>query len=353
MAERFRIGVTADFKVGVPGRIEPVLTEMFDPLPQVEYAFFDITGQDAQGKYVAPADIANFDAVLALAPRFTAASFAGNQRLAVLARWGVGYDMIDVPACTAGNVLLAITTDAVRRPVAEAIVTLVHALSTRLYDKDRLVRSGDWSKRSAIPSVGLRGKILGSVGMGNIGSEMFRLLEPFGLKRKLAADPYANATNAAQLGVELVDLATVFRESDFVTINCPLNEETRGLVNAKFIQLMKPTAYLINTARGPIVNQADLTTALQTGQIAGAGLDVFEVEPLPVDHPLIQLDNVILAPHALAWTDELYHDNGVHACESILSVFQGEMPKFPVNRAVANQPDFQAKLASLRARWQQ
>lgn len=353
MTARFRIGVTADFKVGIPGRIEPVLTEMFDSLPQVEYEFFDITGQDERGKCVAPVDIAHFDAVLAFAPRFTPASFAGNQRLAVISRWGVGYDMIDVPACTAANVLLAITTDAVRRPVAEAIVTLLHALSTRLYDKDRLVRSGQWGKRSAVPSVGLRGKTLGSVGLGNIGSEMFRLLEPFGLKRKLAADPYANPANIAQLGVELVDLATVFREADFVTINCPLNEETRGLVNADLLTLMKPTAYLINTARGPIVNQADLTTALQTGQIAGAGLDVFEVEPLPVDHPLIQLDNVILTPHSLAWTDELYHDTGVSACEHILRVLQGETPQFTVNRAIATQPDFQTKLADLRARWQQ
>src|SRR5262249_31064976 len=162
----------------------------------------------------------------------------------------------------------------------------------------------------------------------NIGSEMFRLLEPFGLKRKLAADPYANPAHAAQLGVELVDLPTIFREADFVTVNCPLMAETRGLVNADLISLMKPTAYLINTARAPIVNQPDLTAALQTGQIAGAGLDVFEVEPLPADHPLIQLDNVILTPHSLAWTDELYTDTGVSACENILSIFRGEPPQF-------------------------
>ena len=352
MSERFRIGITADFKIGVPGRMEPVLQTLFDPLPNIEYEFFEITGQDERGKCVAPADIANFDAVLAFAPRFTAASLAGNKRLAIISRWGVGYDMIDVPACTAANVLLAITTDAVRRPVAEAIVTLLHALSTRLFDKDRLVRNGTWATRAAVPSVGLRGKTLGSVGLGNIGSEMFRLLKPFGLKRKLAADPYADPTRTAQLGVELVDLATVFREADFVTINCPLTDETRGLINADLINLMKPTAYLINTARGPIVNQADLTAALQTGQIAGAGLDVFEIEPLPLDHPLIKLDNVILTPHSLAWTDELYHDTGVSACENILSVLRGETPAFTVNRAIAEQPGFQARLALLGERWQ-
>lgn len=351
MSKPFRIGVTADFKVGVPGRLEPVLAKVFDPLPQVEYEFFDASGQDANGRYVTPADIADYDAVLALALRFPAATFQSGQRLAVLARWGVGYDNVDVPACTAADVLLAITTDAVRRPVAEAIVTMLHALSMRLYDKDRLVRTGNWGGRAAVPSVGLRGKTLGSVGLGNIGAEMFRLLEPFGLGRKLAADPYGKPELAAQLGVELVDLATVFGEADFVTVNCPLNAETEGLVNASLIGLMKPTAYLINTARGPIVKQADLLAALQAGQIAGAGLDVFEVEPLPVDDPLIALDNVILTPHALAWTDELYTDNSLDACNNILAIFRGETPRYPVNRAVIQQPGFQAKLAALRERW--
>jgi phosphoglycerate dehydrogenase-like enzyme len=137
MSDHFRIGVTADMKVSIPGRMEPILEKMLDPLPNVDYTFFEITGQDEWGKFVRPEDVADFDAVLAFAPRFTAASFTGNERLAIISRWGVGYDMIDVPACTTANVLLAITTDAVRRPVAEAIVTLLHALSTRLFDKDR------------------------------------------------------------------------------------------------------------------------------------------------------------------------------------------------------------------------
>jgi len=115
--------------------------------------------------------------------------------------------------------------------------------------------------------------------------------------------------------------------------------------------LMKPTAYLVNTARGAIVNQEDLTAALQAKQIAGAGLDVFEEEPLPPDHPLTRLDNVILAPHALAWTDDLYRGNGVGACENVLSVLQGKVPKHVVNREVVERLGFQTKLASLRNRW--
>jgi phosphoglycerate dehydrogenase-like enzyme len=353
MTTPFRVGITSDFKQGVPGRIEPVLAEVFDPLPNLEYQFFEASGQDVHGIYVAAADLADFDAVLSLGVRYTVASFQQADRLAVLSRWGVGYDMVDVPACTAGGVLLAITPDAVRRPVAEAIVTLLHALSMRLFDKDRLVRSGRWQERSAIPSVGLRGKTLGSVGIGNIGGEMFRLLAPFGLAHKLAFDPYVRPERAAELGVELVDLPTLFRQADFVTINCPLNDETRGLVNASLIDLMKPTAYLINTARGPIINQDDLVAALQARRIAGAGLDVFAQEPLPADHPLTGLDNVILAPHALAWNDELYYDNSFDACQNILTVLRGEIPAHTVNREVLNQPKFQTKLALLRERWVQ
>lgn len=351
MTTPFHVGVTADFKTGIPGRLEPVLAAVFDPLPYIDYKYFVATGQDERGKHIAAADLAGFDAVLSFGVRYPAVAFQNVERLAVLSRWGVGYDMIDVPACTAANVLLAITIDAVRRPVAEAIVTLLHALSMRLFDKDRLVRTGNWQERSAIPSVGLRGKTLGSVGLGNIGAEMFRLLEPFGLARKLAADPYAKPEIAAQLGVELVDLPTLFRESDFIAINCPLNNETRGLVNASLLSLMKPTAYLINTARGPIVKQDDLVAALQRRQIAGAGLDVFETEPLPADHPLTKLDNVILAPHALAWNDEIYHDTSYDACQNILTVLRGEIPKHTVNLPVVDQPSFQAKLSQLRTRW--
>lgn len=351
MQKQFRIGVTADFITALPGKIKPLLREFLQPMPQIECAFFAASGVDELGPYVAPADIADLDAIFALAPRFTAASFVGVDRLAVLSRWGVGYDMIDVPACTAANVLLAITVDAVRRPVAEAIVTLLHALSMRLFAKDRLVRTGRWQDRAGVPSVGLRGKTLGSVGLGSIGSEMFRLLEPFGLARKLAADPYARPEQAAQLGVELVDLPTIFREADFVTINCPLTSETQGLVNANLLGLMKPTAYLINTARGPIVQQDDLVACLAAGRIAGAGLDVFAVEPLPPDHPLTQFENVILAPHALAWNDELYRDNSLHMGQNALTVLRGDLPHHTVNRAVIAQPGFQAKLQALKTRW--
>lgn len=351
MTEPFRIGISADFKVDAAGQIPPVLARMVDPLPHVEYSYYEQTGQDEHGPYLTPQDIADYDALLVLGSRVTPATFQGLDRLSVIARWGVGYDKIDVPACTENDVVLAITVDAVRRPVAEAVLTLLLALAKCLPAKDKVVRTGQWDQRGAAPAVGLRGKVLGSIGLGNIGSEVFRLAAPFGFGRVLAADPYADATRAAELGVELVDLDTIFRESDFVTINAFLSDATYHLVNAQRLAQMKPTAYLINTSRGPIVHQDDLVAALEAGQLAGAGLDVFEEEPLPADHPLTRMENVILAPHSLAWTDDLYRDNGIGACESILSVFQGMPPKYPVNRDVLDRAGFQARLQRNQARW--
>jgi len=342
----FRVGISPDFKTEAAGLLEPVLDEVFGPLPHVAYDFFE-----TKTIVVAPDEIENYDAVITLRPRFTISSFVGNERLAVIARWGVGYDVIDVPACTEANVLLAITTDAVRKPVAEAIVTFFLALAKRLSAKDKLVRAGRWNAKAEVSGLGLSGKTVGSVGLGNIATEMFRLLQPFDLGRALAFDPYVAQERADQMGVELVGLAAVFRESDFIAINCPLNDETRGMIDADLFSLMKPTAYFVNTARGAIVNQADLVTALQAGQIAGAGLDVFEHEPLAPDHPLTRMDNVILSPHGMAWTDDLYRGNGTGACENVLAVLRGEVPRYTVNRQVIERPGFQAKLQSLRTRW--
>ncbi len=346
MTQPFRIGVSPDFQTHATDLLEPVLEELLTPLPHVTWDFFPM-----RGKEIYPDEIVGYDALLTLLARVTPESLAGNEHLAVIARWGVGYDMIDVPACTEANVLLAITTDAVRKPVAEAIVTFFLALAKKLNAKDQLVRSGRWDLKAQTSGLGMSGKTVGSVGSGNIGGEMFRLLGPFDLGRRLVYDPYLSQERADAMNVELVDLETIFRESDFVAINCPHTAETEGMIGAALFALMKPTAYFVNTARGPIVRQADLTAALQAGQLAGAGLDVFEEEPLPTDHPLIDMENVILSPHALAWTDDLYRDNGVGALENILNVFQGNLPKYMVNRGVTEQADFQAKLAQLQARW--
>jgi phosphoglycerate dehydrogenase-like enzyme len=301
---------------------------------------------------VAPELIADCDGLFVIGSRFTERSFAGGaaDRLVCLARWGVGYDRIDVPACTAAGVALTITPEGTRRPVAMTELGLILALALKLPLKDRLVREGRAAEKIYHFGIGLTGRTLGSLGIGNIGAELFRITAPLDM-RAIATDPYANPATAAALGVELVPMEQLLREADFLCINTPLNPETRGIIGAAALAQMKPTAYLINTARGEIVQTAALTAALKEGRLAGAGLDVTDPEPLPPDHPLCQLENVILAPHALAWTDEIALGNGRSACRSLLACARGEAPAPPqlVNREVLQQPAFRAKLE----RWRQ
>ncbi|MBL8220350.1 MAG: hypothetical protein JNL62_14045, partial [Bryobacterales bacterium] len=242
------------------------------------------------------------------------------------------------------GILLAITPNAVRRPVAEAILAYIFVLSKNMMEQDRITREGKWRGQLSRLGTCLEGRTLGSIGCGNIAQEMFRLASGLGFSRFLAHDPYANAEAASRLNVELTGMEQVFRESDFVAVNCLLNDQTRGLIGAEHFRLMKPTAFFINTARGAIVRQADLTQALRERWILGAGIDVFEKEPVDAHEPLLELDNVVLAPHALAWTEEIARDNGLEACDNILSLFRGEIPHGVVNRDVLQTPAFLQKL---------
>ena len=345
MAESLRVGLTWDFQGS--GLLDGPLAQVLGGVPGLVYETMA-----PGGGAVAPEQLAGYDAVIALLVPFDAESLAGAGRLAAIARWGVGYDMIDVAACTAHDVALCITPEAVRRPVAEGVVTLMLALAKRLLIQDRLTRSGRWGEKTRYIGRGLEGRVLGLVGLGNIGRELVRLLQPFGLARILGYDPYLPEGQAAALGAQRVDLDTLLREADFVSLNCPLTAETRGLIGARELGLMKPAAYLINTARGPIVDQAALARALETGQIAGAALDVFAQEPIAPDDPLLRLENTILTPHAIAWTEELARDNGLEACRNVLAVLQGQVPPQVVNREVLGRPGFQAKLARLHRRWE-
>lgn len=337
----FLVGVTPDFAVEARGLYEK---ELAAKLTAAGIAWELMP--DLPGNAVTPEIADRYDAIFALASWFRAEGVAGCRRLAVVARWGVGYDRIDTAAFTANGIALAITPNAVRTPVAEAIFTLMLAVAKNLRTQDAVVRAGQW--RGALPRMGvnLRGRVLGSVGCGNIGKEMFRLAKPFGFSRLLACDPFLTQAQVDDLGVELVDLDTVMRESDFVTVNAFLNAQTTGLIGERELRLMKPNAYFINTARGPIVDQAALIRVLQDRAIAGAGLDVYEVEPPPADCPLFALDNVVLTPHALPWTEEIARDNSLEACDNILAVARGQAPAGLVNRDVLANPLFQAKLAS-------
>jgi D-3-phosphoglycerate dehydrogenase len=327
----FLVGVTRDFlrPDGTPGFGDIGLSLL--ERGGVRWEYLSAAGE------LPPEAARDYDGLLLLAPRVTAATLAGAGRLKVVARFGVGYDNVDVPACTAAGVLLTITPEGVRRPVAAAAMTFVLALSHKLLVKDRLTRAGRWAEKLDHNGQGLTGRTLGVVGFGNIGRELAALARPFDL-RVIASDPWADPGAAAVAGVRLVPLEELLRESDYVCVCCVLTPETRHLLDAERIALMKPTAYLVNVARGPIVDQAALTAALQHDRIAGAGLDVFHPEPIAADDPLLALDNVILTPHAICWTDECFGLIGRSAVGSLLDVAGGRVPRYVVNREALSHP---------------
>ena len=343
----FRVALSGDFRKadGSPTFPDFDLAPL-KATPNVEMAYLESANP------VRADQLEDYDALILLAHRFDATSVPKNGRLAVVARFGVGYDSVDVPACTAGDIALAITPDGVRRPVAVSIITFILALTGKMMVKDRLARMGPpgFAARGEHMGVGLVGKTLGSLGVGNIGAEMFRLARPFDMKF-IAHDPYADKAVAAELGIELVPLEDLFARADILCVNCPLTPDTHHIVNAQRLALMKPTAYFINTARGPIVDQKALTFVLAERRIAGAGLDVFEQEPTDPDDPLLKLDNIICAPHALCWTDQCFAGNGAADIAAVLAVMRGEVPRGVVNRDVLARPGFKQKLEAFRKRF--
>jgi len=340
----FRIGITRDtLREDGSSIFDRRALEIFSD-PRFEWEFLP-----ESVKELTAAHAAAYDALCVLNPKLTAATLAGaERRLQIVARMGVGYDSIDVPACTAAGVFLTNTPDGVRRPVATSILLLILALTHKLATKDAITRAGRWADTINHMGVGLTGKIVGSIGVGNIGSELFRLLAPLDLVH-LAFDPYANAEEAGARRVILTDKDTVFHESDIVCVNCPLTPETRQSIGAREFALMKPTAYFINTARGPIVDEKALYAALSERRIAGAALDVFEQEPIGADHPLVSLDNVILTPHSICWTDEFFRNNAESAFRSVVAVATGHAPTFVVNREVLLHPAVRARLGGTAA----
>lgn len=297
------------------------------------------------------ADLGGYDAVVLLGERVVDASLPADGRLIHFARMGVGFDAVDLDACTEHDVVITTTPDAVRRPMAVATIAAMLALTTRLIAKDRIAREGPagWQRRTGHHGLGLVGRTLGLVGIGNIGAEVLRLARPLEMRR-IAHDPYVTAEAAAELAVELVPLDALFGEADVVSLHCPLTEETRHLVDERRLGLMKPSAYLINTARGPVVDQKAIYRALAERRIAGAALDVMDPEPSPADEPLNELDNVILSPHALGWTDQTWATMAATHMAAFRALLAGRAPDNVVNREVLGRPGFQAKLAKLAER---
>ena len=343
--EQFRVGFSADF-CGADGQLAfpDIGLSILTDVPGLSYEFLSEYRPD-----YAPDQLAPFDVVISLKPRVTAQSLEGVTRLCAVGRCGVGYDNVDLKACTEHGVAVYITPAGVMRPVAESILLLILALSHRLIEKDRMLRRGQWAESKRRLGREPRDRIVGTIGLGNIAGDAVRLLRVLNVSRFLAFDPYTSVERAAEVGVELVALDELLRSSDYVLVNCPLTEQTRGMMGKAQFALMKPDAVLINTARGPVVDESALIEALKNRQIAGAGLDVFVEEPLSMDSPLIDMDNVVLTSHSIAWTEELFRDMGSIDCSGALSIYRGEAPAHVVNPQVLTNPLFIEKLERRKA----
>jgi D-3-phosphoglycerate dehydrogenase len=276
---------------------------------------------------ITPDIAARYDGLYVNSPRVTAASVArGDCRVRIVARHGVGYDSVDVGALAARGIVVTNTPVAVRRPVAVAALTLIFALAGRLFTKDRLTRSGRWAERTAHMGLGLTTRTLGVIGAGGIGRELLALARPFGW-RMLVADPYAEPASVQAMGADIRPLDDMLAEADFIVATCLLNDETRHLMNARRFALMKREAFFINMARGPVADEVALIDALRAGTIAGAGLDVFEQEPVDPANPLLAMEQVILTPHALCWTDECFDAIAREGLGCLVDFAKGIRPK--------------------------
>ena len=250
------------------------------------------------------------------------AALAGANRLKVIARYGVGVDKVDLAAAREKGIVVTNTPGANSASVAELTLALMLALARQIPAAAQATREGGWPRLSGLS---LEGKTVGLLGFGSIGREVAQRLQGFACT-VVACDPMADPAEAALLGVQLVTQSEVVERADILSLHLPVTPETRGLVNAAFLATMKPGSLLINTARGELIDEAALLTALESGRVAGAALDCFPAEPPGANHPLLRLPNVIATPHAGAHTDGAINAMGWMALRNCLAVLRGETP---------------------------
>jgi D-3-phosphoglycerate dehydrogenase / 2-oxoglutarate reductase len=246
-------------------------------------------------------------------------------RLLAVCSAGAGYDVIDVDACTRAGVLVCNNSGPGAEAVAEHALGFMLDLAKKITRSDRVLRSGMLGDRLTLRGSQLLGKTLGVVGLGAIGSRLVELCAPFGME-VLVFDPYVDELTAQVRGVRLVALRELVERSDFVQVTCPLTAETEGLIGGAEFAAMKPTAFFITTARGPVHDERALLDAVVNGEIAGAGLDVFHEEPPRADNPLLELDNVVATPHTAGITVEAVRDIAVATATQWQTIFEGRMP---------------------------
>ena len=254
--------------------------------------------------------------------------------LLIVSANGAGYDTVDVKACTAAGVLVLNQAGGNREAVAEHAIGMMLTLSKRISESDRAIRRGDAIDRNSFVGDDVHGRTIGIVGLGHVGRRVAELARGLFAMRVLAYDPYLSADEVAERGAEKVELADLMRQADYVSLNCPLSEETHGMIGAREFALMRPHAYFITTCRGHVHDEAALLETLRGKRIAGAGLDVWSKEPPPRDHPLLQFDNVLASPHTAGITHQARVNMGRIAAEQLIDALDGKPPSRVVNPEV-------------------
>ncbi len=294
-----------------------------------------------QLKYAQPPELIealhDADIILVNMAKITREVIAGLDKCRMMIRHGAGYDNVDVSAMTEKGILFQYVPDYCSEEVAEQAIALILACGRKIVwsirDFQQSVAQGSWNYDTVVPMYRIEGKTVGIVGCGRIGSLVYRKLESFGVKFRLC-DPYLSEKRKKAFNTEFVDLETVCRESDYITVHTPLNDETRHIMNAKTISYMKPGAYLINTSRGGMVDHDALASALKENRIAGAAIDVFEDEPPKPDFPLLGLDNAILTPHVSWYSKDAEQSIREKIVQTIDMFLDGSGARFPVNPEV-------------------
>ncbi len=294
-------------------------------------AGFEVIHASSPEPSVVAREIADCDGVIVRTAPFTAEIIRSAPKLKVIARHGVGVDNIDVEEASRHGIYVVNTPNANALSVAEATVAFILALAKKLKEMDAATRKGEFKIRDLFSTMDVDGKILGIIGLGRIGSLVAKKCQAAFSMKVLAFDPYIDPARASELGVELVPLERLLKESDFVTIHVPLTPETKGMIGEAQLRLMKPTAYIINMARGPIWDELAVLKAVEEGWIAGAATDVFVEEPPKPDHPFFKCEKILLTPHNAALTKECVIRMAEGAAQGVIEVLTGKRPSFPVN----------------------
>jgi D-3-phosphoglycerate dehydrogenase len=301
-------------------------------------AEFKVAGCSCEADLVEQA--ADADAVLTYGAQMTRSVMEKLPNCKVIVRYGIGYDTVDVEAASDNNILVVNIPDFCIEEVSNHAIALILACSKKIVMLNNIMKRDGWSEAVKVqsPMASIYGQTLGIIGCGNIGRATARKAQCFGF-RIIGYDPYVDKSLAEEAGINLVSMAELIVESDYISLHTVLNAETRHLIGADELGQMKPTAYLINTARGAVIDEPALITALCEKRIAGAGLDVFEKEPVDAENPLLKMDNVIVLPHTASFSDDAFSRLRTCVGQEAARVLSGRWPKNVVNKDVKPKID--------------